>query len=85
MGSLGPWPRSGGAATRSRPYDGLTVGKRKRTRDDGAGSFLEAYRRIRKPMPPPEQILADRRRRMQEEDARREIEEASRRDDSADR
>jgi hypothetical protein len=66
-----------------RPYDDRTVAKRKRKRDDGAGSFLEAYRRIRKPMPPPEQVVADRRRRMQDDDARREIEEASRRDDSA--
>jgi hypothetical protein len=60
------------------------VTKRKRTRD-GGGSFLETYRRIRKPMPPPEQVLADRRRRMLEEDARREIEEGSRRDDSTER
>jgi hypothetical protein len=56
------------------------VTKRKKRRDDGVGSFLDAYRRIRKPMPPPEQVLADRRRRMADDDARREIEEASRRD-----
>jgi hypothetical protein len=66
-----------------RPYDGRAVSKRKRK--PGAGSFLEAYRRIRKPMPPPEQVEADRRRRVLEEAARREIEEASRRDDPAER
>jgi hypothetical protein len=57
----------------------------KRKRKQGAGSFLETYRRIRKPVPPPERVEADRRRRMSEEDARREIEEASRRDDPAER
>jgi hypothetical protein len=53
-----------------------------RKRKDGAGSFLDAYRRIRKPMPPPEQVLADRRRRARDEAARREMEEASERDGS---
>jgi hypothetical protein len=63
------------------------VGKdRKRAKADkrqaaDAGSFLDAYKRIRKPMPPPEQVLADRRRRTRDEDARREIEEATRRGD----
>jgi len=51
----------------------------KRKRKDGAGSFLDAVKRVRKPMPPPEQVLADRRRRMLEDDARRQIEEAPRR------
>jgi hypothetical protein len=36
---------------------------------------LAAYRRIRKPMPPPEKVIADKRRRIQEEDARRQVEE----------
>jgi hypothetical protein len=57
----------------------------KRKRKQGAGSFLDAYRRIRKPVPPPERVEADRRSRVREEDARREIEEASRRDDPAER
>jgi hypothetical protein len=63
-----------------------SVSKRKRKRDgEQPSSFLETYRRIRKPMPPPEQILADKRRRMREEDARREIDEgAARRDDPRD-
>jgi hypothetical protein len=47
--------------------------------DPRGGSFLETYKRIRKPMPPPEQVLADRRRRMREDDVRREIEEATER------
>jgi hypothetical protein len=77
--------RSRRRATEAWPYDGSTVGKHKRRRDDAPASFLETYRRIRKPMPPPEQVQADRRRRMLEDDARREIEEASRRDDSTGR
>jgi hypothetical protein len=36
---------------------------------------LAVYRRIRKPMPPPEKVFEDRRRRLDEEDARRQIEE----------
>jgi hypothetical protein len=57
------------------------VAKRKKPSErkkDGAGSFLDAVRRVRRPMPPPEQVLADRRRRMLEEEARREIEGAPR-------
>ncbi|HEX2424431.1 MAG TPA: hypothetical protein VHM47_00955 [Actinomycetota bacterium] len=50
----------------------------KRKKNEGAGSFLDAVRRVRKPMPPPERVVADRRRRMLEEEARREIEEAPR-------
>jgi hypothetical protein len=45
--------------------------KRSKRRDDP----LEAYRRIRKPMPPPEQVIRDRRRELEAEEARREIEE----------
>ena len=36
---------------------------------------LAAYRRIRKPMPPPERIVPDKRREVEDEQARREIEE----------
>jgi hypothetical protein len=36
---------------------------------------LEAYRRIRKPMPPPQKAIPYRRRELEEERARREIEE----------
>ena len=35
---------------------------------------LSAYRRIRKPMPPPEKVIPDRRRELEEEEARREME-----------
>jgi hypothetical protein len=45
--------------------------KRSKRRDDP----LDAYRRIRKPMPPPEQVIRDRRRELEEEEARREMEE----------
>ena len=36
---------------------------------------LAVYRRIRKPMPPPERVVEDKRRKLEEEDARRQIEE----------
>ncbi|MBI2237105.1 MAG: hypothetical protein HYU54_01060 [Actinobacteria bacterium] len=38
---------------------------------------LEAYRRIRKPMPPPEKVVPDKRRKLEEEEARREFREGS--------
>ena len=49
--------------------DGRMAGKRRRS------GPLEAYRRLRKPMPPPERIERDRRRELEEERARREIEQ----------
>ena len=36
---------------------------------------LAAYRRIRKPMPPPQKVDRDRRRELEDEAARREIDE----------
>jgi hypothetical protein len=48
---------------------------RKRRKPAKGGGFLEAYRRIRKPMPPPERVIADKRRRLGDEEARRDIEE----------
>jgi hypothetical protein len=36
---------------------------------------LAVYRRIRRPMPPPERIVPDKRRELEEDEARREIEE----------
>ena len=47
--------------------------KRKRARREA--DPLAAYRRIRKPMPPPERIVPDKRRELEDEEARREIEE----------
>jgi hypothetical protein len=47
---------------------------RKKQRDK-PGDPLVAYRRIRKPMPPPEKVIEDKRRRLEEDEARREIEE----------
>jgi hypothetical protein len=59
------------------------VTKRKGGR--GGESFLDTYRRIRKPMPPPEKVNRDRRRELEDEAARREIEEGERtRDDPRD-
>jgi hypothetical protein len=47
---------------------------KKKKRPKGTG-FLETYRSIRKPMPPPEKVMKDRRRKQEEDRARREIEE----------
>jgi hypothetical protein len=44
--------------------------KREQERDP-----LEAYRRIRKPMPPPQKVVPDRRRELEEEQAQRDVEE----------
>jgi hypothetical protein len=51
----------------------VAPGKKKRTKRDT--DPLAAYRRIRKPMPPPERIVPDKRRELEDEEARREIEE----------
>jgi hypothetical protein len=48
--------------------------KKKKKRSKGTG-FLQTYRSIRKPMPPPEKVMKDRRRRDEADLARREIEE----------
>jgi hypothetical protein len=50
------------------------VARRKRKRAKGDG-FVETYKRIRKPMPPPERVDDDKRRKLEEDRARREIEE----------
>ncbi|HET7234844.1 MAG TPA: hypothetical protein VFK59_00245 [Actinomycetota bacterium] len=42
---------------------------------DRRGDPLAPYRRIRKPMPPPEKVIGDKRRELEEEEARRDIEE----------
>jgi hypothetical protein len=59
----------------------VSAAKRKRNRRDDP---LAPYRKIRKPMPPPEKVIGDRRRELGDEDARRQIDEAGgrvRRDD----
>jgi hypothetical protein len=40
---------------------------------------LEPYRRVRKPVPPPQRVERDRRREIEEREARREAEEEERR------
>ncbi|HEY6651646.1 MAG TPA: hypothetical protein VI364_05055 [Actinomycetota bacterium] len=52
------------------------VSKRKRSKRDM--DPLAAYRRIRRPMPPPEKVVPDKRRELDEEEARREIDEEER-------
>ena len=54
--------------------DNRTVAS-KRKRSKREADPLAAYRRIRKPMPPPERIVPDKRRELDEDEARREIEE----------
>jgi hypothetical protein len=49
--------------------------KRKRARREG--DPLAAYRRIRKPMPPPEKVIDDKRRKLEQEDAEREMREGT--------
>jgi hypothetical protein len=58
-------------------WDDRTVAsrKKKRSREEDP---LATYRRIRKPMPPPEKVIRDRRRELEDEQARREIDEAER-------
>lgn len=53
--------------------DNRFVGKRKKR--EAPRGFVDAYKRLRKPMPPPGRVIGDERRRMQDEAARREIEE----------
>ncbi|MDP8955970.1 MAG: hypothetical protein M3N24_03305 [Actinomycetota bacterium] len=45
---------------------------RAKKRRRGPADPLEAYRRIRKPMPPPERIMPDKRRKAAERQAERE-------------
>jgi len=47
--------------------------KRKRAKREA--DPLAAYRRIRKPMPPPERVVPDKRRDLDQHEARREIED----------
>jgi hypothetical protein len=63
------------AATRAigcAPWDDRDVAsrKKKRSREEDP---LATYRRIRKPMPPPEKVIPDRRRELEDERARKEI------------
>jgi hypothetical protein len=53
--------------------------KKRKKRSARAKDPLATYRRIRKPMPPPERVIGDKRRRLQEERSRREIDEAGER------
>ena len=46
--------------------------RKKRSRTDDP---LAAYRRIRKPMPPPEKAIEDKRRKLDDEQAQREMQE----------
>lgn len=52
------------------------MAERKRKRSKRTDDPLAAYRRIRKPMPPPEKVIPDRRRELEEEEANREADES---------
>jgi hypothetical protein len=56
-------------------WDDQDVGAWKRKRSKRDEDPLAVYRRIRKPMPPPEKVIRDRRREMDEEESRREMED----------
>jgi hypothetical protein len=60
-----PIPEEGGVPTGG--VDNRKVPKRKER--------LDPYRRVRKPVPPPERVERDRRREIEEREARREAEE----------
>lgn len=47
------------------------VSEKKKQKDEP----LDAYRRVRKPVPPPGRVIPDRRRKLREEQERREAEE----------
>ena len=49
--------------------------KRSGKRSQKSEDPLEAYRRIRKPMPPPEKVIPDQRRKAAERQAEREVRE----------
>jgi hypothetical protein len=56
-------------------WDDRGVGTRRKRGKGKDEDPLAAYRRIRKPMPPPEKVIPDRRRALEEEEARREMED----------
>jgi hypothetical protein len=58
---------------RARADNREVTSKRKRAKREA--DPLAVYRRIRKPIPPPERIVPDKRRELEEDEARREIEE----------
>jgi hypothetical protein len=60
-------------AIEPRPWDDRFVGARKRKRSKRDDDPLAVYRRIRKPMPPPEKTIPDRRRELDETVSRREM------------
>ena len=60
----------------SSPSHNLSaVAPRKRRRKQSPDP-LDAYRRIRKPMPPPERVIPDKRRKAEQREAERQLREA---------
>jgi hypothetical protein len=60
-------------AIEGRPWDDRFVGAGKRKRSKRDDDPLAVYRRLRKPMPPPEKTIPDRRRELDETESRREM------------
>ncbi len=70
------WERQSGREVRAPlERDNPGMGGRKKAKKDA--DPLAAYRRIRKPMPPPEKVVPDKRRKLEEEEAERELHESS--------
>jgi hypothetical protein len=55
----------------------MSAAKSTRRKKPPSDDPLEAYRRVRKPMPPPERVIPDKRRKIAEREAERETEEDS--------
>jgi hypothetical protein len=52
--------------------------RKRRSKRAEADDPLAAYRRIRRPMPPPEKVIPDERRKLEAQEAQREAQEAQR-------
>lgn len=52
------------------------MASKKKKRSGKDSDPLAPYRRIRKPMPPPEKVFEDKRRKLEEDESRREIDES---------
>ncbi len=75
MTTFTSWAECGGYPSGlSVPRHNCAMAARKR-RPPGPTDPVEAYRHIRKPMPPPERVLPDKRRAAREREAMREAEQ----------
>ncbi len=68
--------RQTGGQDGPRPRDNQRVSARRRRKE--RHGLLEAYRAVRKPMPPPERVIPDEREKLREREAEEEILDAER-------